>query len=688
MSALTSSPESLPASLEISAPNSKTGGVTVRATLLSLMLAAFFGYVIPIVDFKCSNTFLGAMHMPAGAVAVLMALLLIVNPLLRLVSSRAGFRRNEILTVYITCLFSTLIPGRGAENFFVPNILSSFYFATRENKWLGYLTPYIKSWMSPAVNAAHKYNEGPVRGWYEGTNGVVPWDTWLTPLLAWGSLILAIQIMHGCLAVLLRAQWAEREALSFPLLRLPLEMTEDADDLEHRGGSKIGAFFRNPLVWCGFGLAVVLEGVNGLSLYFPDLVPPISLGLNPGPYLSEAPWNQIYPIQIQIFPAIVGVSYLLTSEVSFSLWFFHLFSKGQLIIAYMMGFSVATLDTPFWTRGWAKGFIGYQQVGALIAYVGILLWLGREHWRHVVRRAMGRAQATEEERGEALSYPVAFWGMLAAMTFIVGWTVASGVRLDLALLLWAFYLSISLALTRLVAEAGLLFVQTGWMPLGPMAFLVGAGQGKIIDAVSGPPAAMISSSLMLDMRGFLLPSYLQSFKLAHDEKIPAKRLLALISACVLISFLVGTFMVVQLGYTNGGLQLQKWWATGNSSQVATHAVGFAKGLNTSYSGNWFWVAVGALATIGMMAARSRFTWFPFHPIGLVMCVPFAMHAMWLSILLGWACKVIITRFGGSDTYRKTTPFFLGIVLGDIMMVVFWICVDGWQGRTNHALLPF
>jgi hypothetical protein len=637
------------------------------------------------VDYKFSNTFLGAMHMPAGAVAVLLALLLVVNPLLKVLAARIAFSRNEILTIYITCLFSTLVSGRGSESFFVPNILSSFYFQTRENKWLEFLQPYLKPWITPALDAKGQFNPQIAEGWYTGlsTGAAIPWSAWLTPLLAWTALILAIHTMHACLAVLLRAQWAEREALAFPLLRLPLEMTEDADSRK----AVFGQFFRNSLMWCGFAVAVWIEMLNGLSLYFPE-VPSVPLSVNTGALFTEAPWNQIGSVQMQVFPAIVGISFLLTSEISFSLWFFHLFSKGQLIIAYMLGFPPASLEMPVWTRGWARGFIGYQQVGAIFAYVGVLLWVGREHWKHILRRALRREPATEAEKGEALSYPVAFWGFALSLGFILLWSVLSGIRLDVAILLWGFYLAVALALTRLVAEAGLLFVQTGWMPLGPLAFLVGAGPGKLIDAASAAPAAMVSSSIMLDMRGFLLPSFLQGFKLAHDRKISPRPLLGLIAACIVVSFGVSLLTIIHLGYSVGGLQLAKWWATAAGSQPALHAVAFARGIETNYLANWSWVGVGALATWGMMVARSRFTWFPLHPIGLVMMVPFAMHAMWLSIFLGWAAKVLITRFGGSDSYRKIMPLFLGLALGDIVMIVFWIAIDAWQGRTGHALLPF
>ena len=704
--------------------------LTFRSIVLSLLLAALFGYCIPIVDFKMSNTFLGAMHMPAGAIAVLLVLLLVVNPLLRLLSggvaremqlgaallasafltfffyTRSGFEslwfwifaimagvvlgsfalhigrkplaRNEILTVYITCLFSTIVPAKGAETFFVPNILSSFYFATRENKWLTFLTPYLKPWMTPAISSNGNYDPTVPNAWYNGDP--VNWSLWMTPLLAWSALILAIHIMHACLGVMLRAQWAQREALSFPLLRLPLELTET--DNQGRNG-----FFRNPLVWVGFGISVFIEMLNGLHNYFPD-VPAFPLGLNTSQFFTEAPWNQIGNFQVQIFPAIVGISFLLTSEVSFSLWFFHLFSKGQYIGAYLIGYPAAAIDSPFWLRGWAKGFVGYEQVGAILAYGALLLWTGREHWKFIARRATGRVQKSPDERGEALSYPVAFWGFLLAFTFILTWTIKSGVNWPIAVLMWGFYLAISLVLTRLVAEAGLLFVQTGWMPIGPIAFLVGAGPGHLFDASSAAPASMISCSTMLDMRGFTLPAFLQSFKLAHDQKIAVRPLLALIFACILVSFSIGLTSIVLLGHNVGGLRLANWWATAAGSQPALHAVGFAKGLDTNYLANWLWVGVGGAATWGMMLARSRFAWFPLHPLGLIMMVPFAMHAMWVSIFLGWLSKVLITRFGGSDSYRKIIPLFLGLTLGGIVMVVFWIAIDGWQGRTAHALLPF
>jgi hypothetical protein len=45
------------------------------------------------------------------------------------------------------------------------------------------------------------------------------------------------------------------------------------------------------------------------------------------------------------------------------------------------------------------------------------------------------------------------------------------------------------------------------------------------------------------------------------------------------------------------------------------------------------------------------------------------------------------RFGGNDTYRKLMQGFLGVVLGEVAMMLFWLVIDGRQGRAGHRLMP-
>ena len=676
-------------SSEAVASNEK--GVTARVVALSLLLAVFFGYLIPIIDVKMSNTFLGATHLPPGAIAVLLFLLLVLNPLLRLLSNKLQFSRNEVLVVYISCLFSCLVPGHGSESSLVGSLVGPFYFSTRANGWLDFLGPNLQPWFTPAIADGGRTAVGGnavVQAWYTGTSGdgvFVPWGAWLVPLVAWGSLILASYAMLACLSVMLRAQWAGREALAFPLLRLPLEMTEDVDS---KTSKTFGRFFHNPMMWVGFGIAFFIQILRGLHVYFAD-VPNFPLELDLGPYFRDVPWNQIGWTPLSIYPMAIGITYLLTSEISFSLWAFYWLMKFQLIFAYTAGFQPSVMPSLVGNGG-QKLFVGLQIVGAFMGYVGLVLWTGREHLGHVARRALGRAKASEEEKNEALSYPVAFWGFVVSLAICIGWSIAAGLSPFASLWLWGGYLIIALGLSRAICEGGILFVQQGWAPLGALAHLFGSGPGTLLPASSVVPGGFIQAAMITDMRSFLMPSFIQSFKLAHDRKIAARPLLGLISVIILIGLAMGLWMNVRLGHQHSGLSLEWWFSKGAPQDNANNISTLAKGLQGAAAPsltNWFWLSFGAFATLGMMLMRARYMWFPLHPLGYLLSLSYPLNKLWFSIFLGWLFKVLVSRFGGSDTYRKTTPLFLGLALGDVAAMLFWLLIDGWQGRTGHQLMP-
>ena len=661
-------------------------GVTPRVVALCLGLAVFFGYAIPVIDYKIFNTFLGATHLPSGALVALLILVLVVNTLMRLMSKKLAWSRNEALTVYITCLFSSLMPGHGAENFIIPNLLAPFYFAKPENKWFEFLKD-VPSWMTPAIDpTTGVYNRDLVEKWYVGLSPgeTIPWGAWLVPLFAWGSLVLASYIMLGCLSVMLRAQWAEREALAFPLLRLPVTLTEDMDRDDQYGS--FSHFFRNPLMWCGFGIAVFIQALRGLNLYYPD-VPSFPLELNLNALFSDPPWNQIGWVPLNTYPIAVGIAFLLTSEVSFSLWFFYWFMKLQLMGAYYLGFVPNALpDASGAFPG--KLFQGFQIGGAYWAYVALVMWTGREHFKHVARRAFGRAMSTSEERKEALSYPVAFWGFVLSFGFMLAWCVFAGVRIDIAIALWISYLVFAIGLTRVAVEGGMLFLLHDAAPLGALTRLLGGGSNWLNTASGIVPASFAQAGLVVHMRGFVMPSFVQSFKLAHDRKIAARPLLALISVVMLISLSMSFWMAVRLGYENGGLTLgHRWWAQQGSLWPVNFIDNTAKAISASSLTAWLSLGAGSLLTWGMMVARSRFAGFPFHPVGYLMCLSYPTTMFWFSIFLGWLFKITLTRFGGHDTYRKAVPAFLGLALGDVAMILFWLVIDGWQVRTGHQLMP-
>ena len=667
--------------LEESTPHQR--GVTPRVVFLSLLIAGFFAYLIPIIDYKFFNTFLGATHLPPGAVGALILLVLVVNPLLRLLSHRLALARNEVLTVYLTCLFSTLTVGIGGNNYFVSFIIGSFYYSTRENRWFDALKG-LPSWFTPALGADGSYNRALVENWYTGIgpDQVIPWAAWLVPLCAWGLFFAASFWMMACLGVMLRAQWGDHEVLAFPLLRLPLEMTRDMDQTTRT----FPPFFRDGLMWIGFAIVVFIQGMNGLHLYFPD-VPGVPLSIDTAPLLTEAPWNQVPWLTLQVWPIAVGISYLLTAEIAFSLWAFFLLFKIQYILAYTLGFPPNSL--PNVPSSGTKIFVGYQEVGAYLAYAVLIFWSARRHFAHIWRRATGRERPGSVEASEALPYPIAFWGFIIGFAVMTAWGVAAGMSVSLSILLWISYVVIAVVLSRVVAEGGLLFVHHTWSPLNSLSGLIGQGPGTFLSSAAGAGnAAFIEVATIQDFRASLMPSFVQSFKLAHDRGIAARPLLALIFAVILVGMVVGFAMNVQLGYRGGGgLGMQAWLqrlgpraAGGNTYNM----------LNTTVAADpiaWVFTGVGIAVIAVTMLLRARFTWWPFHPLGYLMATSYPAHAFWFSIFLGWLAKTLISRYGGTDTSRRALPFFLGLALGDVVMMLFWICVDGYFGRTGHQLMP-
>ncbi len=157
----------------------------------------------------------------------------------------------------------------------------------------------------------------------------------------------------------------------------------------------------------------------------------------------------------------------------------------------------------------------------------------------------------------------------------------------------------------------------------------------------------------------------------------------------MISAIVSWITTVNLGCQGGGALSfgLKWWAQDGPQNGAKFIQLMTGGNKGSAPAAWFWLAFGAALTWGMMLMRSRFAWFPLHPIGYIMSLSYSASTFWFSIFIGWLCKSLITKFGGGDAYRKTIPLFLGLALGDVFMILFWLVIDGWQGRTGHLLLP-
>jgi hypothetical protein len=180
----------------------------------------------------------------------------------------------------------------------------------------------------------------------------------------------------------------------------------------------------------------------------------------------------------------------------------------------------------------------------------------------------------------------------------------------------------------------------------------------------------------------------QGFKLAYDRGIDGRRLGVLIAAVIVVTLGVAWPHIVRMGYQSGGLQ---FGANAITLGMASNSMHFVDAMHKGGAPspaweNWIWMGVGMALTALMFVARSRFLWFPFHPLGYLVSLTYPVQALWLSFFIAWLCKVLINRFAGSDAVKRATPFFLGLALGDVTMMLFWLIIDGWQGKVGHILM--
>jgi hypothetical protein len=167
---------------------------------------------------------------------------------------------------------------------------------------------------------------------------------------------------------------------------------------------------------------------------------------------------------------------------------------------------------------------------------------------------------------------------------------------------------------------------------------------------------------------------MEAFKLAGSRKIRLKSLVFPIMAALVISTFSGMWAFIHLCYKEGALsRCIGFPGPGVGYESFNWAASAIDPGFTAQSGRWLAVllASGLIALLTLL--RSRFIWFPFHPLGY--CVgPWAIW-LWMPFMIAWFCKLIVLRYGGLRLYRAVLPFFFGLVLGDYACGALWSLIE-------------
>ena len=91
-----------------------------------------------------------------------------------------------------------------------------------------------------------------------------------------------------------------------------------------------------------------------------------------------------------------------------------------------------------------------------------------------------------------------------------------------------------------------------------------------------------------------------------------------------------------------------------------------------------------MALLSLM--RYRYTWWPFHPIGFTLSGTIYARLTAFTIFLAWLAKFLMIKLAGPAFYRRSKPFFVGMLIGHILIVVVDVVVDMiWFPASGHIL---
>ncbi len=636
-------------------------GISARAVILGAAFTALSAFAIPYSDNRLQGTWISCCHLPIVTFFLFLLLVAVVHSSVKRFFPRHAFSVRELMVIYIMMLVGAGIPSFQLTEYLFPTLTGFRYFASPENKWAESFFRYIPDWLAPTDDFA-------VRAFYEGLKPgqTFPWRPWVVPLAAWTSLALIFFWTMTCLTVALRRQWIENEHLIFPLVQLPLDMVENIDR------DFFSPFLRSRLMWIGVAIPAIIHSWNGVHRYFPAVpAVPLSWGLNQ--YFQTAPWNQVGMLVAILHFSIIGFSFLLATDLSFSLWFFFIIFNLLSVVLFAAGLRMPPLpDYP--TRPEAA----MQMLGAFLLVCGYILYLLRGQLSHMIGVAFGTSKAPPNDADEPLSYKVAVWGFLIGMAAIATWCSLAGVRAWLGVLSFALILVVSLVLTRLISEGGLLFIQAPFRPTDIYAFTVGTGwilpQELTIHA-------FLTRVFMLDLRTFMMPSFMDGYKIAHEVGVPARKLMPAIALSVIISVAFSYAAMLWISYRYGALTGDAWFCQASPRQPFTTLAQWISDPRKPTVAGWVLIVVGGAVTYSLSLARTRLTWWPLHPLGYAMGPSWPMIQLWFSTLIGWIFKMMVMRYATVTSYRRARQFFLGLVVGEFATAGIWVVIS-WITATR------
>ncbi len=617
--------------------------LTLRSVVVGLVLVVAVVFAMVYSEYVLTATSTNYSHFPIFTFLTFMVLVLVVRLILRAMGPGWEFSRSELFVILIMLMVAGLIPSNGLTGFLLVVLASPYYFADSENRWAEFLHSHIPKWMVPKDMWAMKWF---FEGLPEGQS--IPWTVWLVPLFWWLLLAAAITFATLAVMVILRRQWSQNERLVYPLVSVPAALTSSESDDRQGSGSPGPALLRNRLFWLGAGVSFSVLGWNMLSYLSPTIpqIPLKNVWFGVGRGFPGLEWR------LNFF--VLGFAYFANVDVLLSIWFFRVVYMLQAGISNRLGVATSSLGDEW---SWA-GLIGWQSFGALTAVVLWGLWVARSHLRNVLGKAFGHGEGVDDS-DEIMGYRTAVWGLLLSVGLIVAWLLQAGMELKLIVAYLTGLFILYVGLSRIVAESGLVYVQG---PMSAQVFATGlfgsAGLSQASLTTLGFSYATISQG-----KGLFAPGLAQIAKMGEFVRGNRRALLGVVLMAFAAATIASLAFTLYFGYRYGAFNFDTWHFRHGGRWIFTDTVSKMRNVFPPDLKAFSYMGVGAGIMSVLTLLRMRLPWWPLHPIGLAINGTYFTQKTFVAIFIAWLVKIIILKMGGVSLYRRSQPFFIGILVG-------------------------
>ena len=577
--------------------------------------------------------------------------LVLLNTLLKRIRSQLVLSRAQLLLVYQMLVMLCVVSGHNPMDFILGILAHPFWFATFENEYATLFHRYIPTWLTVE-------DKGALTGFFEGNSTLyTPRHllAWIGPVLLWSFVTFVLFFILMCFNSIQRLQWSERERLSYPIAQLPIEMTTPR-------------FFSRRLLWLGFSICAVIELLNGLHFLYP-FVPGVPLKISDfgATLFTTKPWSAIGWLPLFFYPWVIALTFFVPLELSFSVWFFFLFTKFQLIVGSIGGWKSL------------QGFPYYNQqgIGAWLTLAILILWTSRKHLKTVFTTALKSSDnGIAAHKNEPFQYRTALLGILVGTTILVIIFHQAGMSVGILLAFLCLYFLMSIAITYARAAVGVPYHEVIWTH--PQLMIVS------VLGVRRTGAANLTLFSFLypyvrDNVSHPMPSQLEGFKMAERAPVSQKKMAIVMIVALLVATPVSFWAYLHLIYQHGAVRTEGYIIGIGIETFERLLLPWLQQPHATDSTGLSFTAFASLFTLGLMFLRRQFIWFPFHPTGYALGLSAGMVWVWSAICVGWIIKAVLLKFGGLRIYRKAAPFFVGVILGDFLTGTFWSLVGAIFG---------